>query len=160
MRIGDLAKQLGVTPKTLRHYERIGLLGRPGREDNNYRVYDVAAAERLREVVGLRALGLSLDQVRAVLADDGRSRREKLADWLDRETQELSISIAVLQGRHEDLEARFEALVRPPRNGGAPPPDCVCAALMKSCTCDDAASNTGTTRAVDPARGANSRVGV
>jgi len=161
VRIGDLANQLGVTPKTLRHYERIGLLGHPDRGDNNYRDYDAAAVERMRVIVGLRALGLPLDRIRVLLADGG-SRREKLAEWLDRETQELSIQIAVLQGRHEDLEARLEALVRPVANGRGSPRDCICAALMKPCGCA-ARPATGGARparriAVDPALRANPRM--
>lgn len=161
MRIGDLAKQLGVTPKTLRHYERIGLLGHPSREYNNYRVYDDESVERIRIIVGLRALGLPLDRIREVLTDAG-TRREKLAEWLDRETQELSIQIAVLQGRHEDLEARLEALMQPAGRGRGGPQDCICPALMKPCACtaDSQADEGGRTRraGVDPAPRADSRV--
>ena len=161
MRIGDLANQLGVTPKTLRHYERIGLLGHPDRGENNYREYDADAVERMRVIVGLRALGLPLDRIRVLLAD-GVSRREKLAEWLDRETQELSIQIAVLQGRHEDLEARLEALMRPVANGRHSPGGCICAVLMKPCACapdpEKRSSGFGRRAGVDPALGANPRV--
>ena len=57
MLIGELAKSLGVTTKTLRHYEEIGLVPAPARADNTYRVYAPEALARARLVVGLRSIG-------------------------------------------------------------------------------------------------------
>lgn len=62
MRIGELARQLGVTPESLRFYERQGLLPTPGRSENGYREYGPADVERLRLLIGLRRLDLPLDQ--------------------------------------------------------------------------------------------------
>ena len=60
MRIGEMAKQLGLAPETLRYYERLGLLPRPERNGSRYREYTEADAERLRLLVGLRQLDLIL----------------------------------------------------------------------------------------------------
>ena len=56
MRIGELAKQLCTTTKTLRFYEQIGLLGRAGRSESAYRLYDAEAVATARLVIGLRHL--------------------------------------------------------------------------------------------------------
>ena len=47
VRIGDLAAQAGVTPDTLRYYERVGLLPAPHRTRTGYRLYDGVIAERI-----------------------------------------------------------------------------------------------------------------
>jgi MerR family transcriptional regulator, repressor of the yfmOP operon len=66
MRIGEVAEQTGLTPRTIRYYEEIGLLG-PGpepREQGKHRCYTSADVERIAEIVRLRdLLGLSLDQL-------------------------------------------------------------------------------------------------
>ena len=62
MRIGELAQQLGITPESLRFYERRGLLPMPARTSNGYREYTSADVERLRLLIGLRQLDLPLDQ--------------------------------------------------------------------------------------------------
>lgn len=140
MLIGELARSLGVTPKTLRHYEQIGLVPPPARADNAYRVYSQEAVARARLVVGLRAMGLSIEQVQGVLADGG-SLRTKLLGLLDQQLHEMSLQIAVLQGRHDDLEARYRALLDAPRGM-----QCVCAALLRECDCDIGLNSKGTRR--------------
>jgi MerR family transcriptional regulator, repressor of the yfmOP operon len=82
MRIGEVAEQTGLTPRTIRYYEEIGLLG-PGtepREQGKHRCYTSADVERIAEIVRLRdLLGLSLDQLsRLVEAETARAeiRRE------------------------------------------------------------------------------------
>jgi DNA-binding transcriptional MerR regulator len=65
MRIGDLASALAISAKILSHYERAGLLAPPARQSNGYRVYDRSAIDQARLVVGLRRVGLSIDEVRS-----------------------------------------------------------------------------------------------
>lgn len=60
MRIGEMARQLGLAPETLRYYERLGLLPSPARNGGQYRDYADEDAERLRLLVGLRQLDLPL----------------------------------------------------------------------------------------------------
>ena len=75
LKIGDVAKLAGTTPRTIRYYEEIGLL--PGAEDRaqgKHRAYGEADVERVREIIRLRdLLGLSLDQL-AVLLDAETAR--------------------------------------------------------------------------------------
>ncbi|MBK1613596.1 Cd(II)/Pb(II)-responsive transcriptional regulator [Rubrivivax gelatinosus] len=68
MRIGELAAACGTPVETIRYYEREGLLPVPPRSDGNYRVYGSAELERLAFIRQCRALDMSLDEVRALLA--------------------------------------------------------------------------------------------
>jgi DNA-binding transcriptional MerR regulator len=68
LRIGEVAERSGVTPRTIRYYEELGLLPRSEREQGKHRMYTEADIERLREVTRLRdLLGLSLDELRSVV---------------------------------------------------------------------------------------------
>ncbi|MEO5770880.1 MAG: MerR family DNA-binding transcriptional regulator, partial [Burkholderiaceae bacterium] len=60
IRIGELARLLGTTTKTLRFYEQIGLLGPTHRSESSYRLYDSAAVATARLVIGLRHLELTI----------------------------------------------------------------------------------------------------
>jgi MerR family transcriptional regulator, repressor of the yfmOP operon len=81
-RIGELARQAGTTPRTVRYYEEIGLLA-PAEERGagEHRTYTPADLERLNEILRLKSLlGLSLDELRAVMAgEDARAARR--AAW-------------------------------------------------------------------------------
>lgn len=60
MQIGEMARQLGLAPETLRYYERLGLLPSPARNGGHDREYAEEDAERLRLLGGLRQLDLPL----------------------------------------------------------------------------------------------------
>ena len=64
--IGELARQSGVKPDTVRFYEREGLLAAPARTAAGYRVYDSAARDRIRFIKRAQALGFSLDEIRRI----------------------------------------------------------------------------------------------
>jgi len=63
VKIGDLAAQAGVTPDTLRYYERLGLLPPPHRTRTGYRLYDGVFPERIGFIHKAQALGLTLEEV-------------------------------------------------------------------------------------------------
>lgn len=67
MQIGELAKQAGVSHRTIHYYERLGLLQPAEREGAGYRYYDEEALRRLEKVAALKRLGLSLDEVASVI---------------------------------------------------------------------------------------------
>ena len=77
MRIGEVAELTGTTPRTIRYYEEIGLLGcEPAREQGKHRAYTQADVDRVKEVLRLRdLLGLSLEQL-AQLVDAETARAE------------------------------------------------------------------------------------
>ncbi len=133
MRIGQLAAALGTTTKTLRFYERIGLLQQAARSDSGYRLYDRGAMDRARLVIGLRRLELSIDELQDLLRDDGKmTTRQRLLTLMDEKLREMFLQLGILQGRCDDLAARHEALLSTPRNR---PPDCICDAMLRTCTC-------------------------
>lgn len=67
MRIGELSKSLGVEEDTIRYYEKIGLLHKPGREANGYRSYGRAHVERVAFIRHCRALDIPLAEIKRLL---------------------------------------------------------------------------------------------
>jgi DNA-binding transcriptional MerR regulator len=81
LRIGEVAELTGTTPRTIRYYEEIGLLGAASdRAQGKHRCYTAVDVTRINEIVRLRdLLGLSLEQLRQLLeAETARAelRRE------------------------------------------------------------------------------------
>ncbi|MFE7513779.1 MerR family transcriptional regulator [Streptomyces sp. NPDC057540] len=100
MRIGEIAALVGVTPRAVRHYHQSGLLPEPERRANGYREYGVRDAVLLARIRRLTELGLGLDEVRDVLADDeGRGLVEVLEELAD----DLARQEAVIRERRERL---------------------------------------------------------
>lgn len=68
LRSGQLARLLGVSTDLLRHYERIGVLPRPVRASNGYRLYSSRSVDRVRAVRRSLGLGFSLAELSAIFA--------------------------------------------------------------------------------------------
>jgi MerR family transcriptional regulator, repressor of the yfmOP operon len=82
LRIGEVARRLGTTTRTIRYYEEIGLLGGgSGREAGQHRSYGEEEVDRLRHALRLKSLlGLTLEELGEVLeAEDARAAR--LDEW-------------------------------------------------------------------------------
>ncbi|OEJ31807.1 MerR family transcriptional regulator [Streptomyces subrutilus] len=113
MRIGEIAALVGVTTRAIRHYHHVGLLPEPERRPNGYRAYSVRDAVLLARVRRLTELGLSLDEVRDVLADDaGR----ELADVLE----ELDADLARQQAEIGERRRRLAVLLAAPPGEAEP----------------------------------------
>jgi MerR family copper efflux transcriptional regulator len=67
LRSGSLAKVTGVSPDTIRHYERIGVLPRASRTDSGYRLYPASAVERVLVVQRALRIGFTLAELAEVL---------------------------------------------------------------------------------------------
>jgi MerR family mercuric resistance operon transcriptional regulator len=67
MRIGQLARSVGVNIETIRYYQRIGLIDLPAKPYAGYRSYNEHDLERLRFIRGAQRLGFSLEDIRALL---------------------------------------------------------------------------------------------
>lgn len=133
MLIGELAKSLDVSTKTLRHYEQIGVIPASSRGKNGYRVYSAEAITQARTVVALRQLDLPIETIKALLfTGPADTLRQRLLGALDQKRQEMALEVAVLQGKQEDLEARFMRLYQSP---GTVPGHCICALLDEPCSC-------------------------
>ena len=68
MNIGEAAKRSGVTAKTIRYYESIGLIPAAGRTNSGYRAYTAKEVEMLRFIQRARSLGFSVEDVAGLLA--------------------------------------------------------------------------------------------
>jgi DNA-binding transcriptional MerR regulator len=68
LRIGEVAARAGVSTKTIRYYEDVGLLAPARRAANGYRLFEAGTVERLSLISSLQWLGLHLGEIRAVLA--------------------------------------------------------------------------------------------
>ena len=80
--IKQLADLSGVTPRTLRWYDREGLL-RPGRvTEAGYRIYGPKEVDRLQEILFYRELGFSLADIRRLLDDPAYDRQAALQSHL------------------------------------------------------------------------------
>jgi DNA-binding transcriptional MerR regulator len=102
MRIGELARQLGVSTDRLRFYEREGWLPRPERTDNGYRAYRAEDVEHLRLLLNLRRIDLPLEEA------------ARLASWCHAgHCEETSSSLpALIARRRSELHGRMEELSR------------------------------------------------
>jgi DNA-binding transcriptional MerR regulator len=122
LKIGDVAKLAGVTPRTIRYYEEIGLLPAPDtREPGAHRTYEQSDVERLTELVRLKnLLGISLDGLKDLVeAEDNRAalrrewhegvedpvRRREIVESLDRHA---SRQLELVRARRDEI-ATMEA---------------------------------------------------
>lgn len=80
--IQELAALSGVTTRTLRWYDKIGLLHPEGRLPNGYRCYGPAEVDRLQQILFYRALGVELVQIGRLLDDPAFDRLEALRSHL------------------------------------------------------------------------------
>jgi MerR family transcriptional regulator, repressor of the yfmOP operon len=116
LRIGELAELTGTTPRTIRYYEEIGLLGGGAeRVQGKHRFYTEADVERVREIVRLRdLLGLSLEQLSQLLeAESARAhlRREyheteapaERRRILEQLLEHIGTQLGLVRGRLEEL---------------------------------------------------------
>lgn len=125
MRIGEFAEQAGVTPRTIRYYEDLGLLGPNEREGHGFRYYTDAELIRLKKIDALKQLGLSLEEIGEVLplyCDDptGVRGKRRVLEILQRQLAETDEKIATLQRFRADMQAnitRIQSHLEPKRSG-------------------------------------------
>jgi MerR family copper efflux transcriptional regulator len=124
MRIGELADRAGVTPRTIRYYEDLGLLGPNEREGQGFRYYTDAELFRLKKIDALKQMGLSLDEVGEVLplyCDDptGLSGKRRVLQILRVHLAEVDEKIDNLRLLRTDLQTNIDRVVEYiERNGG------------------------------------------
>lgn len=107
LRIGEVAKQSGVSAANIRYYEKEGLLAAGARSDNSYRLYGSDDVHRLRFIRLCRAMDMSLDEVRTLLALDWNRKEDcdtaRVA--LDAHLGHVRQRLAELQSLERDLLA-------------------------------------------------------
>ena len=105
MKIGELAEETGVVPKTIRYYESIGLMPDPPRTESGYRTYDMGAVERLTFIRDAQTTGLSLSEIASVLElkQAGVGSCQHTAALLERHLQEIDEQIERLRAARVSL---------------------------------------------------------
>jgi DNA-binding transcriptional MerR regulator len=112
VRIGELASSVGVSPDTIRYYEREGLLPRPPRSGNGYRDYGDEDAEHLRLVADLRRLDISLDAAARLATWCHSGHCDRTSAELPRELSQRRREIAARIDGLRALDARLARLER------------------------------------------------
>ncbi len=110
MLIGELATATGVPTKTIRYYETIGLLDPPHRTASGYRNYDANAADRLAFIRAAQASGLTLGEIRSIVAlrDRGVTPCGHVLQLLTARAAELDRRIAELRRLRGELHRLVE----------------------------------------------------
>lgn len=103
--IGQLAKRLDLNPRTIRYYERIGVLPEPERSASGYRLYSEADESRLRFIKSAQRTGLTLGEIKEVLAlrDRGRPPCRYVAGVIDQRLGEISQRVVELRALKREL---------------------------------------------------------
>jgi DNA-binding transcriptional MerR regulator len=123
-RSGDIARRAGVSVDTLRHYERKGLLTRPQRLANGYRMYPSAALDRVLLIQRALAVGFTLDELARLLRarDRGQPPCREVRMIAAQKLQDVEQQLHDLAQFREDLERLLhEWDVRLAGTGGAAP---------------------------------------
>jgi DNA-binding transcriptional MerR regulator len=100
LRSGALAKASGVSPDTIRHYERIGVLPRASRTDSGYRVYPASAVERVLVVQRALRIGFTLAELGEVLQsrDAGSAPCRRVYELAQEKLKGIEADIEALKG--------------------------------------------------------------
>ena len=106
MRIGEIAKEVHMPVDTIRFYERVGLLPRPGRTVSNYRTYSSDHVDRLIFIRRCRGLDMSLDEIRLLLQFSGEPQRQcaTVNEILDEHIGQVESRIVELQNLAKQLK--------------------------------------------------------
>lgn len=102
LKVGDLARQTGLSVRTLHYYEEIGLLSPSHRTASGHRMYSAGDVARLQQIKSLRELGFSLEQITGCLDKPGFSPLETIELHLSRLREQIALE--------QKLCARLEGL--------------------------------------------------
>jgi DNA-binding transcriptional MerR regulator len=100
LRIQEVAADVGLTARTIRYYEEVGLLEPAGRSEGSYRLYDEDDLERLRFIKGLRDdAGFSLTEIGQLLEDEFARNRNRVTFRATDDPQEQRVILDDALGR-------------------------------------------------------------
>jgi DNA-binding transcriptional MerR regulator len=113
LQIGQLAERVGVSTKSIRYYEQLGLLPKPFRSQGGYRLYRADDEERLRFISATRRAGFTLGEIKEILAlrDRGVAPCGYVRAAIQRRLGQVDQQLAELSQLKGEL-ARLEAVAR------------------------------------------------
>jgi MerR family transcriptional regulator, copper efflux regulator len=114
MRIGELASRAGVTTRTVRYYEGLGLLS-SRREGAGHRQYDEDALARLDKIDWLKRMGLTLEEISEVIplyfgAQTNARGRKKMLALLERRLAETEERVEGLVAHRDELRGAVDRM--------------------------------------------------
>ena len=106
MKIGDVAQQTGLSTKTIRYYEDIGVLPDPVRAPNGYRSYDDGVVTRLGFIREAQTAGLSLTEIQWILdlKDEGESTCGHTIEFLESHLDNVETQLNELERTRDQLQ--------------------------------------------------------
>lgn len=112
MKIGELAALTGVTPDTLRYYEKQGLIRPAGRTASRYRHYGDQAVNRIRFIKSAQSLGFALQDIAKLLPqlDQGQLKRSDIEVQLTDKLADIDARIARLQTLKQEVLGTLNSL--------------------------------------------------
>jgi DNA-binding transcriptional MerR regulator len=117
MQISDLAEELNITTRTIRLYEKMGLVEPPKRTEGKVRYYEKGDIKRFKFVLKVKELGLSLEEMKelADLFDKEQKVPEKimprLIELLNTHLNSIKQKVATLQSLEKDITAYRQRIV-------------------------------------------------
>lgn len=105
MRIGEVAERAGLSTKALRYYETVGLIDGPARTPSDYRDYAESALDRLRFIRAAQAVGLTLGEIKGVIAfrEQGSPPCGHVIELIENRAADLDRRIAEMRNLREEL---------------------------------------------------------
>jgi DNA-binding transcriptional MerR regulator len=122
MTIGEVSRRSGFTVRTLRFYERRGVVKPSARRPNGYRLYGDDDVQRLAFIRQAKALGLTLSGIRELVAATtgaNGATRDRLLRMLRARITQTTDQIAMLTGLRTELQRRYRILARGALGDGA-----------------------------------------
>lgn len=125
MRIGELARECSVNPKTVRYYEVFGLLPKAARAPTGHRLYSERDLQRLQFIRRAKQIGLPLASIRQITTyvDTGSCQhlRPRLKELIAAQIAEIEGRIKNLRALERELRGHYASLCQPqaPRRNGA-----------------------------------------
>jgi len=111
-RIGEVASGAGVSVDTVRYYERLKLLPRASRTSGNFRLFAPESIERVRFIKQAQELGLTLDEIKGLLATGGADECRKVRDLLSKKIEELDMKVQAMKDFRRTLARHHAACER------------------------------------------------
>jgi len=125
--IGRLARETGVTPRAIRHYERLGLIRAPLRTAANYRLFDSDSTKRVQFIGKCRSLGFSITEIADLLhiTDDPDHTCAQVAELTQHHLELIDCKILALAEMRGTLAKNFS------RCTGKEVPECAVLDFLK-----------------------------
>lgn len=110
--IGQLASKFGVSPQAIRYYEQLGLLNQPERNRSGYRLYTLAAQDRLQIIRSAQNFGLSLHEIKELLeiGEHSKAAQSRMQQMVQNHLADLDQQLEELNHTRQQLGRRFEQL--------------------------------------------------